>query len=193
MTLPMSAPDSPAPRRLHNACGLAVEWLWHGGLRTITWQGVTLNLFPGSAAEAGPANRWLRLIGDDGQLRTVQALQGSAGIQRQAHTHVVPDLPNVPEGSPRASPGHGSPAAPAMRWEGVFEGLVIEEVLQLAADQPRMAWHLLITNTAAHAQAFDTVKVTPPPWLTPRVTALSMISPVLARSRTRTESVLVTW
>lgn len=52
------------PRRLQSPAGLAVQVNANGSIRRIEHGDVVLNLFPGNEIEGGPANLYLRVVGD---------------------------------------------------------------------------------------------------------------------------------
>ncbi len=153
--------DAPIPstsageRRLRNACGLELEWLWHGGLRHLRWQDLTVNLFPGTAAEAGPANLWLRRLQADGSVVEAVPLLGPQGV--------LGDLEATPAWDDDAPRARGSadgtriaePVAPVALARGVRAGLDIQLRLVLSPDQPTLAWQLQITNVSTQQQSFD--------------------------------------
>jgi cellobiose phosphorylase len=126
-------PAFSGPRRLRNAAGLSVEVLANGSIRRIECGGVTLNLFIGNEAEAGPANLWLRW-------------HAAGGIQ------AVPLLGPL---SPLALQGDTE----AFEMRGEWRGLRLQLQLRLAASAPAWFWHLRVENLAATAQTLDLLHV----------------------------------
>ena len=63
----MNPEAGPLPRTLVQRNGrLRAVLQPHGGLHTLRSDDLTVNLFPASALEAGPANLWLRILPAEG-------------------------------------------------------------------------------------------------------------------------------
>ncbi len=127
---------APDLARLQGGSGLQMSLLSHGALQRMDAHGVMLNLFVGNELEGGPANLWLRLLGDGG----VQA---------------VPLLgPRSPLAPPRPwADGSGCEA------RGRWQGLDLRLQLRLAADATAWFWHLRLDNAGTAPCRVDLVMV----------------------------------
>lgn len=123
----------------------------HGGLHTLRCDALTVNLFPASALEAGPANLWLR----------VQAAGSAAG----------PGPAPVPLLGP-ASPG-GARRRDGRVWhEGAAGSVQFQLELVLAAEAQAWFWHLALRNAGTEPVRLDLVylqDVALAPWSTIRL------------------------
>jgi cellobiose phosphorylase len=115
---------------LQSASGLRLRLQAHGALHRIDGpDGLFINLFPGSVAEGGPAQLWLRRL--DGE--TVQA---------------IPLL--GPQSPLRFALHEGS-----LRGQGLWQGVELELQLRLAAERPAWFWHLLLHNRSGQPLRLD--------------------------------------
>ncbi len=97
----------------------------HGGLQTLACGGLTLNLFPASALESGPANLWLRCHQADGRIGLTPLLGPAApGRQQQA----------------------GLPGAGRVWHQGLWCGVAHRVELVLAAGAAAWFWHVDLQN-----------------------------------------------
>lgn len=119
------------PGPLTSAAGLRVLANANGALRRIDYDDVTLNLFPASELEGGPANVWLRLRGGD----AIEA---------------------VPLLGPQ-SPLSITTNREALRGEGAWGGLRVTLDLRLAATVPAWFWHVGVENLSSAPATFDLV------------------------------------
>jgi cellobiose phosphorylase len=117
-------------RRLASPSGLAVQVNANGAIRRIDHGDVVVNLFPGSEAEGGPANVWLRRRGD--------------GIAA------------VPLLGPR-SPGAVAIAGDRLVVRGRWRDLDFVLQLLLAQSAPAWFWHLRVENRGAAPVMVDAV------------------------------------
>jgi cellobiose phosphorylase len=114
--------------RLRSASGLEAALCANGALRRLDCGDLTLNLFPGSELEGGPANLWLR--------------------RRGARIEWVPLL------GPRSlAQGSGSGA----RWSarGAWGELHYQVSLVLAASATAWFWHVVLENRGRERAALD--------------------------------------
>lgn len=117
---------------LRNAAGLSVELTRHGALRQLQFGTLMLNLFPGSEAEGGPANLWLRLRATDGGWSFVPLLGAR-------------------------SPLRGGATDDRYEATGRWQGLALRLSLQLADEVAAWFWHLQVRNDSGLAQTIDLV------------------------------------
>jgi cellobiose phosphorylase len=104
----------------------------HGGLERLRCGGLSVNLFPASAMEAGLANVWLRCHEADGSLCPVPLLGPAAPGRQQTHAGRV--------------------------WQqGAWRGLHYRLELVLAAAADAWFWHLQLRNTGPQALRLDLV------------------------------------
>ena len=126
------APAAPV-RLLSSADGrLQARLQAHGALHTLRWQALTVNLFPASPLEAGPANIWLRLHNADGTCIPVPLLGPAAPGRQHAQGGRV--------------------------WQaGLWQGLAWRVELVLAAQGDAWFWHVDLRNTGADMLRVDLV------------------------------------
>ena len=104
----------------------------HGGLQTLRCDDLTVNLFPASALEAGPANLWLRRHEPDGRCTPVALLGPSAPGRQHHHADRV--------------------------WhEGEWQGVHYRAELVLAADADAWFWHVELRNDSTQGLRLDLV------------------------------------
>ena len=118
------------PIRLASAAGLRVELNANGSLRRIDCGEIMLNLFPGNEAEGGPANIFLRRLGD----------------AREA-------TPLLGPRSPAACQSDGRTFTASGRWGG----LLFRVTLVLAESAPAWFWHVTVKNTSAVPVSCDLI------------------------------------
>jgi cellobiose phosphorylase len=124
-------PFPPAtPIRLESASGLKVEMNANGSLRRMDHGDIILNLFLGNEAEGGPANVFLRLLGD-----------------RPASTPLLgPD-------SPACYERDGTTFSAFGKWEN----LSFRVSLVLAQDKPAWFWHVELENNGTNSVSCDLI------------------------------------
>lgn len=129
--LSMIAAKSPA--NWSSPSGLRVECHENGTLGCVAFGDIVVNLFAGSALEAGPANLVLR--------------------RHHAANAAVASTPLLGPRSPtcwRIDPGAGR-----LEGAGEWQGLRYRVALRLAAAAPAWFWHLRVENAGAEAVRFD--------------------------------------
>ena len=104
----------------------------HGGLRSLVSGELSLNLFPASALEAGPANLWLRCHEADGRISPTPLLGPCA-------------------------PGRQQQAGDRLWQQGQWRGVAYRVELVLAAASEVWFWHVALHNTGAQALRLDLV------------------------------------
>ena len=124
------APAPPSPTRLESPSGLSIELNANGSLRRLDHGDILLNLFPGNEIEGGPANLYLRRVGD-----TVEA---------------------IPLLGPR-SPARFAANAKGATWAGDWRGIRFAVVLTLAESAAAWFWHVMLENTGAAAVTVDLI------------------------------------
>lgn len=137
----MTPEAGPLPRTLVQRDGrLRAVLQPHGGLHSLCSGNLTVNLFPASALEAGPANLWLRFLPAEG-------LPGGGGVQA---------IPPVPLLGP-AAPGRARQAGERGWHEGLAGGVHYQLELVLADHAPAWFWHLQLHNTGPLPLRLDLV------------------------------------
>ncbi|HQR53263.1 MAG TPA: hypothetical protein PLZ79_08320 [Burkholderiales bacterium] len=118
------------PHRIESPSGLALEFNANGSLRRIDHGDIILNLFPGNEVEGGPANIYLRRLGD-----SVDA---------------------VPLLGPR-SPARVAFGSDRFTLSGEWQGIRFAVVLLLADSAPAWFWHVRLENTRPEAVTVDLI------------------------------------
>ncbi len=121
---------SPSPLRLASPSGLSIELNANGSLRRLDHGGILLNLFPGNELEGGPANLYLRRLGE-----TIEA---------------------IPLLGPR-SPARIASDAKRVTWSGEWQDIRFAVVLTLAESAPAWFWHVTLENTRPAAVTLDLI------------------------------------
>ena len=136
--LPRSPHATCLPRSaitLRNRCAsLQAVLQAHGGLHSLRSEGLTINLFPASALEAGPANLWLRSRGADGLWQLTPLL------------------------GPRAA-GRQHRAAGRVWQQGRWQGVAWRAELVLAATTSAWFWHVTLHNRGPLPLSLDLIYV----------------------------------
>lgn len=112
----------------------------HGGLHKLGSDDLTVNLFPASALEAGPANLWLRFLPADGPVTDGGAVA----------------IPPVPLLGP-AAPGRARQADQRAWHEGFCGAVHYQLELVLAEHTPAWFWHVQLHNTGPVPLRLDLV------------------------------------
>jgi 1,2-beta-oligoglucan phosphorylase len=115
---------------IDNAAGLHFEFNQNGSLRHLRLHDVHVNLFVGNELEGGPANLWLRLRGDNGDVELTPLLGPRSPL----------------------SFGHNG-------GEGTWRQLRLRLSLRLAADTPAWFWHLRVDNLGSAARTIQLLHV----------------------------------
>ena len=137
----MNPEAGPLPRTLVQRNGrLRAVLQPHGGLHTLRSDDLTVNLFPASALEAGPANLWLRIL----------PAEGAPAAGNAATTAPVPLL------GP-AAPGRTRQRGERCWHEGLAGAVHYQLELVLAEDAPAWFWHLQLHNTGPMPLRLDLV------------------------------------
>lgn len=129
----MEIPTQPAsgrPSAFAAPSGVRAEFDANGSPRRINHGGIMVNLFPGSGAEAAPANVYLRRLGKD------------AGF-----------VPLLGPGSPASY----SQEDGCFTAQGKWRGLDFRVALRMAAGLPAWFWHVDIANRGSTDAACDLV------------------------------------
>lgn len=129
MELP-TYPISSGPSAFSAPSGLVVEFDAGGSPRRISHDAIMVNLFPGSGAEAVPANLYLRRLGEN------------PGF-----------VPLLGPGSPAAYSSENEP----FTARGAWWGLEFCVTLRLAQALPAWFWHVEITNTGTAGVTLDLI------------------------------------
>ncbi len=108
------------PVRIASSSGLSVEMNANGSLRRIDHGDIILNLFPGNEAEGGPANIFLRRLGDHPAATPLLGPCGPAVYQNNGRTFTA---------------------------AGEWDGLAFRVTLVLADSTPAWFWHVTLENT----------------------------------------------
>jgi cellobiose phosphorylase len=119
-----------SPLRLTSPSGLSIELNANGSLRRLDHGEILLNLFPGNEIEGGPANLYLRRIGD-----------------------IVEAIPLLGPTSPACIASDGK----QISWSGEWQGIRFAVVLTLAESAPAWFWHVMLENTGAAAVTVDLI------------------------------------
>jgi cellobiose phosphorylase len=122
------APSDWAGATLASRAGLSAEINSNGSLRRFECRGISLLLFPGTEIEGGPANVYLRRLGDSPELIPL------LGPFSRTRFHTT---------------GSG------LVGRGGFAGIDYSIALLLAQDAPAWFWHVSLENTAASEQLVD--------------------------------------
>src|SRR5688572_31495579 len=117
-------------RRIESPGGLVVLANANGSLRRIEHGDVVLNLFPASEVEGGPANLWLRRLGEEPAWTPMLGPRSPLAVQLDEH---------------------GLRAAG--EWQGVRVGLT----LVLARSAPAWFWHVALENRTTATVTLDLV------------------------------------
>jgi 1,2-beta-oligoglucan phosphorylase len=115
---------------IDNEAGLHFEFNHNGSLRHLRLRHVHVNLFVGNELEGGPANLWLRLRDDNGDVELAPLL------------------------GPRSPLAFGNSGA-----EGTWRELRLRLSLRLAADAPAWFWHLRVDNLGSAARTIQLLHV----------------------------------
>ena len=119
-----------SPVRLASACGLSVEINANGSIRRMDHGDIMLNLFLGNEAEGGPANIFLRRLGDQ------------------------PDsTPLLGPGSPATYKSDGKKFSASGKWGD----LLFRVTLELADSRPAWFWHVEFENTGSKPTSYDLI------------------------------------
>jgi cellobiose phosphorylase len=125
----MTAPSDPL--LLSSPAGLSATVQRNGSTTWLTWNGLRVNLYPGTALEAGPANLWVRR-------------RSAGGVV--AHPLLGP-----------ASGSVVSRDADGVLVEGDADGLSYRAVLTLAAEEPAWCWRVSVVAAGDSAAEVDVV------------------------------------
>lgn len=125
----MTAPSDPIV--LSSAAGLSAVVQRNGSTTWLTWDGLRVNLYPGTALEAGPANLWVRRRSADGVV---------------AHPLLGPASGSVVSGG-----------VDGLLVEGDVDGLSYRAVLTLADEEPAWCWRVSVSNTGDSVAEVDVV------------------------------------
>lgn len=112
----------------------------HGGLHTLCNDDLTVNLFPASALEAGPANLWLRFLAAEGPPAPGDAMA----------------VPPVPLLGP-AAPGRARQGGERCWHEGLAGSVHYQLELVLADHAPAWFWRVHLHNTGPLPLRLDLV------------------------------------
>ena len=129
----MSSEDRPSaqqPLRLASPSGLSVQVNANGSVRRMDHGDIVLNLFLGNALEGGPANLYLRRLGEPAAA--------------------------VPLLGP-GSPGQVCRDATGLRLAGVWQGIRFDLALVLAESAPAWFWHLVLENLGDDTATLDLI------------------------------------
>ena len=118
------------PLRIASASGLSVEWNANGSLRRMDHGDIMLNLFLGNEADGGPANIFLRRLGNTVEATPLLGLASSAAYHSDGRTVTA-----------------------CGRWED----LLFRVSLVLADSASAWFWHVEVENTGAVAVACDLI------------------------------------
>lgn len=124
-----SSPNRPFSR-VSNGVGLSFDLNRNGSLRRFSCGEVEISLFPGNEVEAGLANIYLRILGDN--LISTQLL----GPKSPSRFGMLDD---------------------GFLAEGEFSGLRYALRLVLAKDQPAWCWQIEVKNVSSAAVEFDLI------------------------------------
>ena len=129
MTNEYCQPDE-YPVRLESPSGLIVQVNANGSIRRLDYQDIMVNLFLGNEVEGGPANLYLRRLGE-----AVEA---------------------VPLLGPR-SPAEVGCDSQGLTLAGVWQGIRFTVSLVLAETAPAWFWHVALENTGDAAATLDLI------------------------------------
>jgi cellobiose phosphorylase len=118
------------PVRLESPSGLIVQVNANGSIRRLDYQDIMVNLFLGNEVEGGPANLYLRRLGE-----AVEA---------------------VPLLGPR-SPAEVGCDSQGLTLAGVWQGIRFTVSLVLAETAPAWFWHVALENTGDAAATLDLI------------------------------------
>ena len=118
------------PVRLESPSGLAVQVNANGSIRRMDYRDIMLNLFLGNELEGGPANLYLRRLGE-----SVEA---------------------IPLLGPR-SPAEVRCDSQGLTLTGTWQGIRFTVSLALAETAPAWFWHVALENTGDHAATLDLI------------------------------------
>ena len=105
---------------IENAAGLRVSINANGSLSRIDHDDIMLNLFRGNVMEGGPANLYLRRLGDHPAATVLLGPQSSAQREDDAAGYTL---------------------------RGAWEAIAYRVSLRLAAHTPVWFWHVQLVNT----------------------------------------------
>ncbi|TCT21431.1 GH36-type glycosyl hydrolase domain-containing protein [Thiobaca trueperi] len=123
-------PSADFPRPIASPSGLVARVNVNGSIHRLDHADIMLNLFPGNEMEGGPANLYLRRLGER--------------------------IESVPLLGPRA-PGRVECDGQGLRISGVWRDIRFSLALVLAETAPAWFWHLGLENLGAEALTLDLI------------------------------------